>query len=202
MDEGITEKFTRDYNLTTSQITDRESSYGKDILPAIKRRYLSHLVSTIEDIINEKRKQELLKSIKKKIDKDGSEQYVNYYNRLEKTINLRMLRLFSIILAPVESNKLKARTHLIKGCALITYWKDLPETQKRILIAHELGHIINKYFYHTSNDPNEEGLATLFAFVALCDKDKFYKTGTSEFTHHNDIEIYDEITNLCKRKAM
>jgi hypothetical protein len=202
MDDVIAGKFAHDYNLTQAQITARESSYEREILPAIKRRYLSHLVSTVEDIINEKRKQELLSSIRNEIDKAGSEQYVDYYNRLVKTINLRMLRLFSIILAPVESNKLKARTHLIKGCALITYWKDLPETQKRILIAHELGHIINKYFYNASNDPNEEGLATLFGFIALCDKDKFYKTGTSEFIHHNDIEIYDEMTNLCKRKNM
>jgi hypothetical protein len=104
---------------------------------------------------------------------------------------------------PVESGKLKARTYLIgRGTgALITYWKQLPEDQIRILIAHELGHIANRYLLDRDSASND-GLAPLFGYIALQDKDDFYKNKTKPFTHHNDLEIYNEIANICNRTGM
>jgi hypothetical protein len=53
------------------------------------------------------------------------------------------------------------------------------------------------------NDPAaDNGLATLFSYIALQDKDDFYKNKTEPFTHRYDIEIYDEIANICNRKDM
>jgi len=126
------------------------------------------------------------------------------YPMLERTINRKMLRLFSIIFVPVESGKLKARTHLIGGGTgvLITYWKQLPEDQIRILIAHELGHVATKYLFDDVNSASDDGLATLFGYIALQDRNDFYKTKAERFTRKNDMVIFDEIANICNRCDM
>jgi hypothetical protein len=69
------------------------------------------------------------------------------------------------------------------------------------LIAHELGHIAIKYLFE-NDSASDNGLATLFSYIALQDKDDFYKNKTEPFTHHYDIEIYDEIASICNRKSM
>jgi len=201
MDNAIAEKFCSEFNLTQEQIKVYESFYEKTILPAINRHYLFHLVTTIEELINEKQKHEFLKVIREVIDKEGA----GYdYTMLEKTINRKMLRLFSIILVPIESGKLKARTHLIKGgCGvLITYWKQLPKDQIRILIAHELGHVANRYFFNNENAASEDGLASLFGYIALQDRNDFYLNKTEPFTRKYDMQIYNEMVNISNRKHM
>jgi guanylate kinase len=129
MDNVVAEKFCNNFNLTNEQIKKYEDFYNINVLPIIGRHFLSHLVTTIEELINEKQKHAFLERIKNTIN-----DYAEFdYAAIEKAINRKMLRLFSIILVPVESGKLKARTHLISGGhgVLITYWKQLPEDQIR-----------------------------------------------------------------------
>jgi len=201
MDKAVAEKFCGRLRITEEQIKVYENLYNKDILPVISRHFLSHIVSTIEELINEKKKQAFLSSIRETIGKENTKLD---YAMLEKTINRKMVRLFSIILVPVDSGKLKARTHLIGGGTgvLITYWKELPEDQIRILIAHELGHVATKYLFDNANSASDDGLATLFGYIALQDRNDFYKTKAERFTRLNDMVIYDEIANICNRGDM
>jgi phosphoribosyl 1,2-cyclic phosphodiesterase len=119
MDSVVAEKFCSDFRLTNEQISRYENFYQQSILPVISRHFLSHLVSTIEELINEKKKRAFLVHIRNTIDETAKYDYAT----IERAINQKMLRLFSIILVPVDSGKLKARTHLIGGGhgALITY---------------------------------------------------------------------------------
>jgi hypothetical protein len=194
MDNVIAEKF-RDLGLTDGQIELFESLYRTDILPIISRHYLSHLVTTIEELINNKKKQAFLEHIKSTAG--------NNYPIIKKAVNHKILRLFSIILVPVESGKLNARTYFIRGdhSVMITYWKQLPEDQIRILIAHELGHVAIKYLFGDAAATSDNRLATLFGFIALQDRNHFYRNRAKDFTRGNDLIIYDEIANICNRRT-
>jgi hypothetical protein len=197
MDKHIVERFIEDYGLTGEQIERCETFFQTNVLPFLKQRYLSHLVSTIEDLINGKQKQDFLKYAESLMG-----EYPGYtqeqHKRLKDAVNKRQLRLFSIILVPIDNGKINARTHFIGGCALITYWKRLDEMQKRMLIAHELGHVVSRCLFNEAG-ANMEGIATLFGFIAMCDKDNFYKNETLKYTHQNTTHIYNEIVGLCKR---
>ena len=200
MDEVVGEKFLDHFGLTGDQINIYENFFNSTILPVVKRHFLSHLVTTIEELINEKQKHEFLEHIKDIIKNDA---HIDY-KMIERAVNQKILRLFSIILVPVESGKLKARTYLMgKGTgAMITYWKELPKKQIRILIAHELGHIANRFLFENANLTSGDGLATLFGYIALQDRNNFYKNKVTEYTNESDLTIFNEIANLCNRGNM
>jgi hypothetical protein len=60
---------------------------------------------------------------------------------------------------------------------------------------------VNKYVFNDTGGPHEESLASLFGYIAMCDKDRFYKTETERYTHQGDLQIYNEITALCRKTA-
>jgi hypothetical protein len=200
MDNAVEEKICNDLGLTREQIKEYEDLYNNDIIPVIGRHYLSHLVSTIEELINEKKKRAFLEQIKKTINDNAK----HNYPMIERAVNYKMLRLFSIILAPIESGKLKARAHFISGGhgVLITYWKELSEEQIRILIAHELGHVATRFLFDGSISASNNGLATLFGYIALQDRNNFYKNKAQFFTRKSDMVIYNEIASICNRVDM
>jgi len=200
MDKAVAEKICDHLGITEDQIREYENLYNKDILPVISRHFLSHLVSTIEELVNEKKKRTFLEHIKNTIDNNAKHEYAT----IERAVKQKILRLFSIIFVPVESGKLKARTHLIGNGTgvLITYWKQLPEDQIRILIAHELGHVATKYLFDNAHSASDDGLVTLFGYIALQDRNNFYKNKAERFTRKNDMVIYDEIANICNRGGM
>jgi len=194
MNEDIAARFTADYNLSAGDIRALEDFYQSRILPGIRSRYLSHLVATIEDMVNDKKKREYIQNLE--TSQPGTVKTV------KDNLNRRHLRFFSIVLRPLENGKFKARTSIIPGGgALITYWKDLDAAQKRILIAHELGHIVSRYLLDDGGAGNEEGLATLFGVIALIEKDHFYRDEAPQYVHRSDLVIYDEVKGLCKRPA-
>jgi len=201
MDNAVAEKFRNELGITEEQINACESLYNEEIVPIIGRHFLSHLVTTIEELINEKKKRAFLKHIRETIAKENTE---FDYTMVEKTVKHKILRLFSIILVPVDSGKLKARTYFIRGGfgVLITYWKQLPDDQIRILIAHELGHVATKYLFDNIDSASDDRLATLFGYIALQDRNNFYKNKAEYFTRKYNIMIYDEIVNICNRINM
>jgi len=101
---------------------------------------------------------------------------------------------------PVDCGKILARTYVFKGDygVQITYWKQLPSDQIRLLIAHELGYVANKYLFGNNNPALENGLATLFGYIALQDRNNFYKNKTKPFTHTSDLQIYNDMINVEK----
>ena len=201
MDKAVEEKFLNVFGLPKRQIQKYENHFNKDILPAISRHFLSHLVTTIEELINSKKKEAFLEQIKRVIEKKNPEYD---YVMLEKNINLKIFRLFSIILVPVKSGKVKARTNVFRGGygVMITYWDRLLPEQIRILIAHELGHVANKFLFDNSGTSSEDGLASLFGYIALCDRNEFYKKRAKPFTREHDLQIYNDIANICHKKDM
>jgi hypothetical protein len=48
---------------------------------------------------------------------------------------------------------------------------------------------VNKYVFNDSGSPHEESLASLFGYIAMRDKDRFYKTGTERYTHQSDLQL-------------
>jgi len=101
MDNAVSEKFCGNFGLSDAQIKTYEDMYNKDILPVISRHYLSHLVTTIEELINEKKKQAFLEHIRNSVVKNT--EYV--YTTLERAVKQKMLRLFSIILCRLTAVK-------------------------------------------------------------------------------------------------
>jgi hypothetical protein len=69
------------------------------------------------------------------------------------------------------------------------------------LIAHELRHVAVRYLID-KDSASDDSLATLFGYIALQDKDDFYKNKTKLFTNNNDIEIYNKIANISNRQSM
>jgi len=65
-----------------------------------------------------------------------------------------------------------------------------------------LGHVAIKYLFDDAKLAPNDGLATLFGYIALQDRNNFYKTKAQYFTRDRDMEIYDEIANICNRGNM
>jgi len=163
------------------------------ILPLIEKNYLSHLKTAIEDTVNDRMKAELLNQIKRDSAISSEEK-----NLIEKSLKLNQFRPFTILLKPVICKK-KAFTRIINRSAFIGYDNRLPKKEIRILLAHEFGHIIISECYSDSQLRNEQNNADLFAFFAILDKDKFYKSEAQKLTHISDIELINDIVSLREK---
>jgi hypothetical protein len=149
-----------------SILTGLNETYANLLLPIINRRYLSHLVSTLEDLIAAKRK------------KSGNQCWS-----------------YKIILRPGILKK-RATTRFFACGAEIFYNANLIGKQAHLLIAHELGHVVNKDLLEIENS---EANANAFAFVAINDKNEFYLSKCKEFTFKGrEKEIIAEIKNVCR----
>jgi hypothetical protein len=71
------------------------------------------------------------------------------------------------------------------------------EKEKRILIAHELGHIVNKELFENVEDSEER--ANLFAYVAMDDKNKFYTEECANYVSKSDVQILNDIISICPK---
>ena len=161
-----------------------------NILSLIEKNYLSHLKTAIEDTINEKMKAELLNQLKQ--DPAIS---LKTKNNIESSLKLKQYRPFTILLAPVIGEK-RASTRRIQRSALISYDPRVEKKQLRIFLAHEFGHIIIREFCSDSQLKNEENNANLFAYLAILDKDKFYKLEAEKLTHHDELQLLNEVAFL------
>lgn len=188
LDGAITGKLKNAFNVSDEDIQKIVSFFNKTLKPALKAHYLSHLVTTIEEMINESQKKDFLEHIKR----TGNSK--DNIATLTKLVNEKRVRMFSIILAPIESSKRKARAYKKQGGVMIYYANYLQENEKRFAIAHELGHIVNDYILKIE-DNNRECRASLFAYIALLDKNNFYKNEASDYISKTDIELFDEYVN-------
>lgn len=192
IDTDIKHSLSKELSVELTNVNELEQFFSSNIHPFMKKKYLSHLVSTIEDMINNQQKKDFIESLKEVNNPEIDVTLV------EKAINRKQLRLFSIILTSLTSTPRKASTRIISGSAIIYYDDRLDEKQIRILIAHELGHIVNNFIFKKTDT---EGLASLFAFIALLDKNEFYKVQSKDYIYKSDITILNEITSLCKSSS-
>lgn len=161
-----------------------DAYYNHNILPRIQRNYLAHLVASIEEIIDEKIKRDK----KKKNPNDKTD---------EKT------RDFFIILGLDPPPGKKAVAECQPKGVYIKYKPSADLKELRILIAHELGHVLRHYKIILSDDP--ENHANLFAFIAINGKNNFYQNKVQKLIYPDEKEIIRSIAklypmNTCRQK--
>lgn len=188
LDATITSKLKNAFNVSDNDIQTIINFFNGTLKPALKAHYLSHLITSIEEMINESKKKEFLDYIR------STEKSADNIATLTNLVNEKRVRMFSIILAPIKNSKKKAKAYNKKGGVMIYYADYLQENEKRFAIAHELGHIVNDYILKIEDD-NKEYRASLFAYIALLDKNNFYKDEASNYITRTDIELFNEYMN-------
>ena len=151
--------------------------YNEELYPRIQKKYLAHLVASVEDLIDEKIKREM---------KEKDPQII--LNEKE--------RVFFITLDPYPPapGKKASVTILNKGVLINYKHRDDPR-ELRILIAHELGHVLR--FYKVFLNDDNENHANLFAYIAISSKNKFYKEEVGDLIYINESDIINQIHELC-----
>lgn len=192
LDSEIVAKLQSAFKVSQKDIFTLLDFFNTQLKPAIKVHYLSHLVSSIEEMINEKEKSGFLAYIKE------TERTEKDVNTLTMLINEKRIRLFTIILQPLKGAKRKARTYKKAGGVMIYYTDYLQENEKRFAIAHELDHIVNSYLL-CSDDDNMENRASLFAYIALLDKNNFYQKECFDYVSRTDIELFNDYMNVLHK---
>ena len=188
LDTTIRDKLKDAFGVDDSEIDKILDLFNSEIKPVIKKHYLSHLVASIEEMINNRKKQYFLTQFKQ-LDSDRDAQEIE---RLRKMI--RQERIFTISLVAVPNNIKKARTYRKAGGVFICYADYLTHTERRFAIAHELGHIVNSYILNNDND-NQENKASLFAYIALLDKNNFYNNECKGYISQTDTELFNKYKN-------
>jgi hypothetical protein len=184
MDDYILSRLSEALQVSGKTVGEWQNFFNNVIKPKIKTKFLSHLVTTIEDLINEKRMREIIESAKEK---------ENDITLIRNLFANRNVRFYSLVLIPVKIRR-RATTRYHEFGASIYYNADFEDKQIRILIAHELGHIINR---ELSNSADVENTANLFAYIAMQDKNDFYNNESKNYVFHSDIEILNEVLNVC-----
>jgi len=183
MDASISEKISSEWGVSLETIQQYASYYDETIRPIIKSNYLSHLVTTIENMVNDRR----IRNFFNRFAEAGREE-------IRGLLASRTLRLYSIILEPMELRR-RATTRYHPSGAIIYYNSRYEEKDIRILIAHEIGHIVNKELLENARDT--EQTANLFAYIAMYDKNKFYAEECEKFVSKSDVVILNDIINIC-----
>jgi hypothetical protein len=184
MDDYISKRLSEKLNISDETIANWQNYFDTVIKTKIKTKFLSHLVTTIEDLINEKRMREIIETAKK----NG-----NDITLIRSLFANRNVRFYSLVLIPVKIRR-RATTRYHEFGASIYYNDDFEDKQIRILIAHELGHIVDR---ELSSETDGESTANLFAYIAMQDKNDFYNKESKNYIFHSDMEILNEVLNVC-----
>ncbi|MDR1586411.1 MAG: hypothetical protein LBS57_03020 [Treponema sp.] len=185
----VSSRLCRDLRITSDVVEERFKFFTDVIKPKIKTKFLSHLVTTVEDLINEKRMKEIIDSVKEKRHDIGRHDI----GLIKSLFASRNVRFYSIVLIPMKIRR-RATTRYHNFGASVYYNSCFEDKQIRILIAHELGHIVNKELLGTDND---ESTSNLFAYIAMQDKNEFYDKNSKDYIFKSDIAILNEILNVC-----
>ena len=97
------------------------------------------------------------------------------------------------MLVPITKSRKNATTRIIENNAVIYYNSNLDEKDKRLLIAHELGHIVEHFIFKKDGS---EGIASLFAYIAMLYKNNFYKDECSNYIYKTDLTIFNELKKV------
>ena len=173
------------WHITDEDIARYENLFNKIIKPRMALKYLSHLVTTIEELINAKRKSNYFDSVKTAPQNDKN---------LIELINKRALRFFSIQLIPLIIPRIATVRYYDFGLNIFYNPQNDPK-HIRIAIAHELGHIINKMYLN--NNADTEQTADLFSFIVMVDKNDFYNNVCKNFVFRSEPEIRNTVLQIC-----
>jgi len=189
MDNEISAKITDVWGVKPEIIKEYDSLFKEKIKPIIKTNYLSHLVTTVENMVNEKRMIEFLR-----VAENIEEIQINRIQHMRGLLASKTFRLYSIIREPARLKR-KATTRYHPSGAIIYYNSCYDEKTVRMLIAHEIGHIVNKELLENAAD--SEQTANLFTYIAMEDKNNFYMEECKQFVSKSDMQILDDIISIC-----
>ena len=189
MDTDISKRISTELGVASEIIEWYVSFFNRTIKPIIKTNYLSHLVTTVENMVNDKRMIKVLKAAENV--QDDIE--VNR-EQLRSLLASKTFRLYSIVLEATNLKRRATTRHHPSG-AIIYYNSSYDEKTIRILIAHELGHIVNKELLENTED--SERTANLFAYIAMEDKNNFYKEECKKYVFTSDVQILNNIMSDC-----
>jgi uncharacterized protein YjaZ len=165
------------------QVADKTSElysniYNDKILPRIQKKYLAHLIISVEELIDEK----LREHSRGKSQENNTEEDKPGENKGRK---------FTIALLTTDElpngmtlppGKDKASAFIYRGCVVI-YYKPIEDTKKlRIFIAHELGHVLLHYKIIQGTE-TIENYANLFAYFAINGKNNFYQNNVKDLIY-------------------
>jgi len=186
MDAVILAKIAKEWGIPKETAREYDSYFANTIKPEIKTNYLSHLVTAVENMVNESRVQDCLEALAKAEPKSG-------YEWFKQHLGNKTFRLYSIVLTPISIKRRATTRHHHCG-AIIYYNSNYDEKTVRILIAHEIGHIVNRELLKKDDT---ERAANLFTYIAMHDKNKFYSEECERFVSKSDIQILNDIMTVC-----
>ena len=186
-------------------IINNLSEEFKNILqPEIEDHYLSHLVSSIETIINKEKVNSFLKSINKNLNLNEEDR-----RELLNFVVNNKFRFYPILLRKTKGLPLPAsidfmwRDNIQSEGAIIYYSAEITDKkQLRIFIAHELGHIYFETISKIKRDNDKyslEDYSNLFALFTIIDKDNFYNYRCKELTEENTLTSIDSILSILSQ---
>lgn len=192
-------------NINKKIIRDMSNEFKKYIQPEMTIHFLSHLISSIESIINREKGKEFLDLIKKLYDSKKLD--TNDYIELVKMVSFNKIKYYPILLRSlnmgISSKIIYKYDKNNKECSAIIFYDEKlikQIRQVRKFIAHELGHI---YFKHITkidgNKIDEETFSTLFAILAIADKDHFYSKICQTFSNGNILTSINETYSLLTK---
>jgi len=159
--------------------------YSENILPRIQKKYLAHLIASIEEIIDEKIKEDR----KKKHPEETTDKKVRDFS---------IVLTLEEILPPGKKHAVAMVYHdpdnLYDGVNILYQPHDDPR-MLRIFIAHELGHVLREYNIIGGSDT--ENHANLFAYLAISGKNKFYKGKAKDLIYESEEQIINSISDAC-----
>lgn len=194
--DALLKQVAADLGLHESVLVKLEEIFKGNVQPEIQKNYLSHLKNSLEDLINERIKSLFLDSLRE-MNKDNAE-------TLGQLIQSRHFKIFTIQLIPfTKPLKRDAFINFVRGSAIIYYRDNLDEKQKRIWIAHELGHVFfQRYINDSPADPKtSEAMASAFALIAILDKEDFYSKRAQNYCYGTKADIVQALRHLLKLKA-
>jgi hypothetical protein len=176
MKADVREKVCKTFKVSEEACEKYHSLYETVLEPRMKILYLAHVASAIECAINE----ESIKKYKERASKDG--------------VADTDLKLFKILFIPYKNLHKKATVRHTGFGSIICYNPQFVDKQARILIAHELGHIVNFHYLHC---PDTQNNANTFSYFAINGRNEFYKNDSKNFIYKSELEIIDAIFTIC-----
>lgn len=152
------------FRQNVQSVTSMQNEFLVAVKPHIKEQYLSHLLNTVEDLVNQRRLADIAPSIRQSPHTDAN-------RRMASLLKTRNIRPYSILLYRTSMASKLADVHFFEFGATISYDSRHEDADIRIAIAHELGHIfVREYLRQTDT----EEAASIFAYIAMQDKNNFY----------------------------
>ena len=115
--------------------------------------------------------------------------------------------LFQIQCIPVDKTSplpgFGSAQYFESDCYLIYYHPELDDKQLRVLIAHELGHLVVEVLVKKADNPNtdcSEPLSSILEILTILDKNDFYQCRAAQYQHMTWQDIIKDF-ELLKNQA-